>query len=100
MGDTGSLTIGAIIAVIAIIINKILLILSLSTIFIIEFLSIIIQIFYFKITKIKYGQGKRIFLMSPLHHHFQKLGYHDNKIFIRFIIIQLIIELSLLIFFN
>lgn len=93
LGDTGSLTIGGIIAVIALIIKKELLIISLCAIFIIELLSIVIQILYFKYTKIKYGIGKKIFLMSPLHHHFQKMGYHDNKISIRLIIIQLIISI-------
>ena len=87
MGDTGSLTIGGIIAVIAIAVRKELLIPILCGIFLIENLSVILQVAYFKYTKKKYGEGKRIFLMSPLHHHYQKKGYHESKIVMRFLIV-------------
>ncbi len=91
MGDTGSLTIGAIIAVVALFIRKELLIPVLAGIFVIENASVIIQRFWFKYTKKKYGEGKRVFLMAPIHHHFQKLGWHENKIVIRFWIIGIIL---------
>nr|WP_315124448.1 phospho-N-acetylmuramoyl-pentapeptide-transferase [uncultured Capnocytophaga sp.] len=87
MGDTGSLTIGGIIAVIAIAVRKELLIPVLCGIFLIENLSVILQVAYFKYTKRKYGEGRRIFLMSPLHHHYQKKGYHESKIVMRFLIV-------------
>jgi len=87
MGDTGSLTIGALIAVVAIIIRKELLIPVLAGIFVMENLSVIIQRYWFKYTKKRYGTGRRVFLMSPIHHHFQKLGWHENKIVVRFWII-------------
>ncbi|WP_185867365.1 phospho-N-acetylmuramoyl-pentapeptide-transferase [Blattabacterium cuenoti] len=96
MGDTGSLTIGGVIATLAIINRKELILPILCGIFFIENISVIIQVLYFKYYKKKYGIGKRIFLMAPLHHHFQKLGYHENKIFNRFIIIQMM--LSMLVF--
>jgi len=84
MGDTGSLSLGAIIAVLALVIRKELLIPILCGIFLIENLSVIIQVFYFKYTKKKYGEGRRIFLMSPLHHHYQKKNLHEAKIVSRF----------------
>lgn len=87
MGDTGSLSIGGIIAVFAIIIRKELLIPILCGIFVAESLSVILQVSYFKHTKKKYGEGRRIFKMSPLHHHFQKLGYPEPKIVQRFLIV-------------
>lgn len=87
MGDTGSLAIGGIIAVYAILIRKELLIPILCGIFLAESLSVIMQVSYFKYTKRKYGEGKRIFKMSPLHHHFQKLGYPEPKIVLRFQIV-------------
>ena len=87
MGDTGSLTIGGIIAVISIAVRKEWLIPLICGIFLIENLSVILQVFYFKYTRKKYGVGKRIFLMSPLHHHFQKKGYHESKIVTRFWIV-------------
>ncbi len=90
MGDTGSLTIGGIIAVMAIAVRKELLIPILCGIFLIENLSVVLQVGYFKYTKKKYGEGKRIFLMSPLHHHFQKKGYHESKIVTRFWIIAIL----------
>jgi phospho-N-acetylmuramoyl-pentapeptide-transferase len=84
MGDTGSLSIGAIIAVFAIVVRKELLIPILAGIFLVENLSVILQVSYFKYTKKKFGEGRRIFLMSPLHHHFQKKGLHESKIVTRF----------------
>ncbi|MBL7774186.1 MAG: phospho-N-acetylmuramoyl-pentapeptide-transferase [Chitinophagaceae bacterium] len=90
MGDTGSLALGGIIASLAIIIRKELLIPIICGVFLIENLSVMIQVAYFKFTKRKYGEGRRIFLMSPLHHHYQKLGYHESKIAIRFWIIGII----------
>lgn len=91
MGDTGSLAIGGIIAVFAIIIRKELLIPILCGIFFVESLSVMLQVGYFKYTKKKYGEGRRIFLMSPLHHHFQKKGYPEPKIVVRFTIVAIIL---------
>ena len=90
MGDTGSLTLGGVIAVLALAVRKELLIPILCGIFLIENLSVIIQVSYFKYTKKKYGEGRRIFLMSPLHHHYQKKGYHEAKIVTRFWIITIL----------
>jgi len=90
MGDTGSLTLGGIIASIAIIVHKELLIPIFCGVFFVELLSVMIQVSYFKYTKRKFGEGKRIFLMSPLHHHYQKLGYHEAKIVTRFWIITVL----------
>lgn len=91
MGDTGSLTIGGIIAVIAIAVRKELLIPILCGIFLAENLSVVLQVSYFKYTKKKFGEGRRIFLMSPLHHHYQKKGYHESKIVTRFWIVGIIL---------
>lgn len=91
MGDTGSLALGGIIAVFAIIIRKELLIPILCGVFLIENLSVILQVSYFKYTKKRFGEGKRIFLMSPLHHHFQKKGYHEAKIVMRFFIVGIML---------
>ena len=91
MGDTGSLAIGGIIAVFALLIRKELLLPILCGIFFIESLSVIMQVSYFKYTKKKYGEGRRIFLMSPLHHHYQKKGHFESKIVVRFWIIQLLL---------
>ena len=93
MGDTGSLTIGALIAVVAIIVRKELLIPILCGIFLIENLSVILQVGYFKYSKRKTGEGKRLFLMSPLHHHFQKKGYHESKIVARFWIVGILLAI-------
>lgn len=93
MGDTGSLTIGGVIAVIAIIIRKELLIPILCGIFFAESISVMLQVGYFKYTKNKYGEGKRIFLMAPLHHHYQKKGYHESKIVTRFWIIGILLAI-------
>lgn len=97
MGDTGSLTIGAIIAVMAIALRKELLIPLLCGIFLIEILSVMIQVYYFKYTKKKYGEGRRIFRMSPLHHHFQKIGMHEAKIVTRFWIVGVMLAVLTLI---
>jgi phospho-N-acetylmuramoyl-pentapeptide-transferase len=97
MGDTGSLTIGGVIAVIAIIVRKELLLPLICGIFLIETLSVIIQVTYFKFTKIKKGIGQRIFLMSPIHHHFQKSGLHESKIVVRFWIIGILLAILSLI---
>ncbi len=91
MGDTGSLMLGGVIAVLCIIIRKELLIPILCGVFLIQSLSVIIQVSYFKITKKKYGEGKRFFLMSPLHHHYQKKGFHESKIVQRFIIVSILL---------
>lgn len=93
MGDTGSLTIGGIIAVIAIAVRKELMIPVLCGIFLAENLSVMLQVSYFKYTKKKYGEGKRIFLMSPLHHHYQKKGYHESKIVTRFWIVAILLAI-------
>ncbi len=93
MGDTGSLTIGGVIAVIAIIVRKELLIPLLCGIFFAESLSVMVQVSYFKYTKRKLGIGKRIFLMAPLHHHYQKKGYHESKIVTRFWIIGILLAI-------
>lgn len=92
MGDTGSLTIGAIISVVALMIRKELLLPLLCGIFLIENLSVVLQVGYFKYTKKKTGEGKRIFLMSPLHHHYQKKGYHESKIVARFWIVGILLS--------
>jgi phospho-N-acetylmuramoyl-pentapeptide-transferase len=89
MGDTGSLTLGGVIAALAIIVRKELLIPIFCGVFLVENLSVMIQVSYFKYTKKKYGEGRRIFLMSPLHHHYQKLGYHESKIVTRFWIVTI-----------
>ena len=93
MGDTGSLTIGGIIAVIAIAVRKEWLIPLLCGIFLMENLSVVLQVSYFKYTKKKYGAGRRIFKMSPLHHHYQKLGYHESKIVTRFWIVGILLAI-------
>ena len=87
MGDTGSLSLGGIIAVVAILIRKELLIPVLCGIFLVENLSVLIQVGYFKYTRKKLGEGKRIFKMAPLHHHYQKMGMHESKIVTRFWIV-------------
>ena len=91
MGDTGSLMLGGVIATLAIVIRKELLIPVLCGIFVVENLSVIIQVSYFKYTKRKYGEGRRVFLMSPLHHHYQKKGYNESKIVTRFWIVCIIL---------
>lgn len=91
MGDTGSLTIGGIIAVIAIAVRKELLIPLLCGIFLIENLSVVLQVGWFKYTRKKHGEGRRIFRMSPLHHHYQIKGLHESKIVTRFWIVGVIL---------
>jgi len=91
MGDTGSLTIGGIIAVIAFSVRKEFLIPILAGIFLAENLSVVMQVTYFKYTRKKFGTGKRIFLMSPLHHHYQKRGYQESKIVVRFWIVGIML---------
>ena len=90
MGDTGSLALGGIIASLAIIVRKELLIPIFCFVFLIENISVMIQVSYFKYTKRKYGEGRRVFLMSPLHHHYQKLGYHESKIAVRFWVVTIL----------
>lgn len=90
MGDTGSLSLGGIIAALAIIVHKELLIPIFCGVFLVENLSVMIQVGYFKYTKRKYGEGRRVFLMSPLHHHYQKKGYHEAKIVTRFWIVTML----------
>jgi phospho-N-acetylmuramoyl-pentapeptide-transferase len=91
MGDTGSLTLGGIIAALAIIIRKELLIPLLCGVFLIESVSVLVQVWYFKRTKKKYGEGRRVFLMAPLHHHYQKKGMHEVTIAVRFWIVQIML---------
>jgi phospho-N-acetylmuramoyl-pentapeptide-transferase len=97
MGDTGSLTLGGIIAVLALCVRKELLIPLLCGIFVIESASVIIQVVYFKYTKRKYGEGRRIFLMTPIHHHFQKLKIHEAKIVARFWTIGIVLAILTLV---
>ena len=96
MGDTGSLTIGGIIAVFALLIRKELLLPILCGIFLVESLSVIMQVSYFRYTKKRYGEGRRIFLMSPLHHHYQKKGYKEPKIVLRFFIVGIMLAVMTL----
>ncbi len=93
MGDTGSLTIGGIIAVLAIAVRKEMMIPLLCGIFLVENFSVILQVSYFKYTKKRFGEGRRIFLMSPLHHHYQKKGYHESKIVTRFWIVGIMLAI-------
>lgn len=93
MGDTGSLTIGGVIAVLAIAVRKELLIPLLCGIFLVENLSVVLQVGYFKYTKKRFGEGRRIFLMAPLHHHYQKKGYHESKIVTRFWIVSIMLAI-------
>jgi phospho-N-acetylmuramoyl-pentapeptide-transferase len=93
MGDTGSLTLGGVIAVFSLAIRKELLLPVLCGVFLIENLSVMMQVSYFKYTKKKYGEGRRIFLMSPLHHHFQKKGFHESKIVTRFWIVGILLAI-------
>jgi phospho-N-acetylmuramoyl-pentapeptide-transferase len=97
MGDTGSLTLGGIIAAMAIILRKELLIPLLCGVFLVESLSVIIQVYWFKWTKKKYGEGRRVFLMAPLHHHYQKQGLHEVTISVRFWIIQILLAVATII---
>ena len=93
MGDTGSLTLGGVIAVLALSVRKELLLPVICGIFLIENLSVMMQVAYFKYTKKKYGEGRRIFKMSPLHHHYQKSGFHESKIVTRFWIVGILLAI-------
>ena len=97
MGDTGSLTVGGLIAIIAILVRKELLLPILCGVFLVETLSVIVQVSYFKYSKKKFGVGKRIFLMTPIHHHFQKKGYSESKIVARFWIVCIMLAILSLI---
>ena len=97
MGDTGSLALGGIIAVLALVVRKELLIPVLCGVFLIENLSVIVQVSWFKYTKRKYGEGRRLLRMSPLHHHYQKLGYHESKIVSRFWIVGIMLAVITLV---
>ena len=97
MGDTGSLTVGGLIAIIAILVRKELLLPILCGVFLVETLSVIVQVSYFKYSKKKFGVGKRIFLMTPIHHHFQKKGYSESKIVARFWIVCIMLAIFSLI---
>jgi phospho-N-acetylmuramoyl-pentapeptide-transferase len=97
MGDTGSLTLGGIITVLALVVRKELLIPILCGVFIIENLSVVVQVSWFKYTKRKYGEGRRLLRMSPLHHHYQKLGYHESKIVSRFWIVGIMLAVITLV---
>ena len=97
MGDTGSLSVGGIIAVIAILVRKELMLPILCGVFLIETMSVIIQVSFFKYTKRKYGIGKRIFLMRPIHHHFQRKGLSETKIVTRFWIVSILLAILTLI---
>ncbi len=91
MGDTGSLALGGIIGALAIIVRKELLLPILCGVFFIENISVIIQVFWFKYTRKKYGEGRRVFKMAPLHHHYQKLGFNESKIVTRFWIVSILL---------
>jgi phospho-N-acetylmuramoyl-pentapeptide-transferase len=93
MGDTGSLTIGGIIAVLAISVRKEMMIPTICGIFLAENFSVVLQVFYFKFTKKRFGEGRRVFLMAPLHHHYQKKGYHESKIVTRFWIVGILLAI-------
>jgi phospho-N-acetylmuramoyl-pentapeptide-transferase len=97
MGDTGSLALGGIITVLALAVRKELLIPILCGVFIIENLSVVVQVSWFKYTKRKYGEGRRLLRMSPLHHHYQKLGYHESKIVSRFWIVGIMLAVITLV---
>ena len=97
MGDTGSLALGGIIAVLALIVRKELLIPVLCGVFLIENVSVMVQVGWFKYTRRKYGEGRRLLRMSPLHHHYQKLGYHESKIVSRFWIIGIMLAVITLV---
>jgi phospho-N-acetylmuramoyl-pentapeptide-transferase len=97
MGDTGSLALGGIIATFALVVRKELLIPVLCGIFLVENLSVLIQVGYFKYTRRRYGEGRRIFKMAPLHHHYQKIGYPEAKIVTRFWIVGIMLAILTLV---
>jgi len=100
MGDTGALALGAALGTMAILLKKELFLLVIGGIFVIEAVSVIIQRGYFKYTKHRYGQGRRVFLMAPLHHHFEQLGWHESKVVVRFWIIEILLVLVSLTMFK
>jgi phospho-N-acetylmuramoyl-pentapeptide-transferase len=93
MGDTGSLALGTVLGTLAVLLRKEILLIIVGGIFVVESLSVIIQVLYFKYTKNKYGEGKRFFLMAPIHHHFEEKGLKESKIVIRFWIIGILLAL-------
>ena len=93
MGDTGSLALGSALGTAAILLKKELLLLMIGGIFILEVVSVILQTLYFKYTRKKYGEGRRIFKMAPIHHHFELKGWHENKVVVRFWIIGILLAL-------
>ena len=93
MGDTGSLALGGLIGYVAIVIRQELMLFMVGGIFVAEALSVMIQVSYFKYTRRKYGEGRRIFLMAPLHHHFELMGWSESKVIVRFWILALIFAL-------
>ncbi|MEO7079963.1 MAG: phospho-N-acetylmuramoyl-pentapeptide-transferase, partial [Flavobacteriales bacterium] len=97
MGDTGSLALGGVIAVLAILVRKELLIPVLCGVFLVENMSVVLQVGWFKYTRKRYGEGRRIFKMAPLHHHYQKLGYHESKIVTRFLIVGVMLAVTTLV---
>ena len=93
MGDTGSLALGSALGTAAILLKKELLLIMIGGVFIVEVLSVISQTLYFKYTRKKYGEGRRIFKMAPIHHHFELKGWHENKVVVRFWIIGILLAL-------
>ena len=93
LGDTGSLSMGAALGTLAVLLKKEILLIIIGGVFVIESISVILQVYYFKFTKYKYGQGKRIFKMAPLHHHFELLGWPENHVVVRFWIIGVLLAL-------
>jgi phospho-N-acetylmuramoyl-pentapeptide-transferase len=100
MGDTGALALGSALGTMAILLKKELFLIVVGGVYVAEALSVIIQRLYFKYTKRKYGQGRRVFLMAPLHHHFEQLGWHESKVVVRFWIIQVLLVLVSLTMFK
>jgi len=96
MGDTGSLALGGAVGVLCVLIKKEFLLPILGGVFFAETLSVIIQVLYFKLTRKKYGEGRRIFLMAPIHHHFEKKGIHESKIVVRYYIFAVIMAIMTL----
>jgi phospho-N-acetylmuramoyl-pentapeptide-transferase len=100
MGDTGALALGSALGTMAILLKKEFFLLVVGGIFVIEALSVIVQRVYFKYTKRKYGEGRRILLMAPIHHHFEQLGWHESKVVVRFWIVQVLLVLVSLTMFK
>tara|TARA_B100000945_G_C20382037_1_gene597784 strand:- start:1183 stop:1548 length:366 start_codon:yes stop_codon:yes gene_type:complete len=93
MGDTGSLAIGAALGTLAVLVKKEILLILIGGVFVVESISVILQVYYFKYTKNKFGKGKKLFLMAPLHHHFELSGWHENHVVVRFWIIGVLLAL-------